>query len=218
MKSILRLIPLLTCAIMLCMSPIATADTMEDLSWFGNTGATGAPVKDDTYSGYWWWPTEPGSNVDDSEVWGNRGVIYNMFTPPKPPAPKPPAKPPVKGPAVERSVTIFNDVLFDFDKSVVKTSEVNELKKVVAALKKNSSDTIIVEGHTCDVNSSGDPDYNKKLGQRRANAVAKVLKDNGINKNRVVAVSRGESSPAVPNTSDSNRRKNRRAVLRIQIK
>ena len=49
----------------LTLSPFASASAMDDLSWFGNTGATAAPVKDDTYSGYWWWPTVPASNVNE---------------------------------------------------------------------------------------------------------------------------------------------------------
>ncbi|MCP4641917.1 MAG: hypothetical protein GY851_15860, partial [bacterium] len=35
----------------------------DDLSWWGNTGATPAVVKDATRSGYWWWPKTPASNA-----------------------------------------------------------------------------------------------------------------------------------------------------------
>lgn len=218
MKLCLRGTLLLACAAMLSLSPAASAaSTMDDLSWFGNTGATKAPVKSDEYSGYWWWPTEPASNSSDSELWGNRGVVYNMFAPPSPPPPPPAPTPPAAPPKVERSVPIFNSVLFDFDKAIVKPEGVAEIKKVAAELSAHAGDKITVEGHTCDLNRSGDPAYNQKLGQRRADAVAKVLKDNGIGADRITSASRAESSPAVPNTSDDNRAKNRRVVFKFDI-
>jgi outer membrane protein OmpA-like peptidoglycan-associated protein len=217
MQTVMRGTLLLACAAILCLTPFVQADTMDDLSWFGNTGATSNPVKDDDQPGYWWWPTNPKSNVDDSEVWGNRGVIYPMFThTPPPPPPAPPAKI-TEAPAVERSVPIFNHVLFDFDKSNVKSEGVTEIKKIAAALNANSGDKVTVEGHTDNVNRSGDPQYNQKLGQRRADAISKVLTDNGVNANRITAVSKGDSDPAVPNSSDANRKLNRRIVFKVQI-
>lgn len=203
-------------------SPLASAaSTMNDLSWFGNTGATAMPVKDAHYSGYWWWPTVPESNSGDGELWGNRGVVYNMYNAPKPPAPvaaAPPAPPAAPAaPKVERSIPVFNHVLFDFDKSTLKDAGKQEVGKVAAVLKQYSGDTVTVEGHTCDLNGSGDPQYNTKLGKRRADTVAKALTGQGVGASRVKAVSKGESSPAVPNTSDANRKQNRRAVFVIKI-
>ena len=217
MIPILRGSLLIACAAILCLTPFAQADTMDDLSWFGNTGATSNPVKDDDQPGYWWWPTNAKSNLDDSELWGNRGVIYNMFTPPSPPPPPAAPQPITEAPKVERSIPIFNHVLFDFDESTVKAQGVTEIKRVAGELNANSDDNVTVEGHTDNVNRSGDPQYNQKLGQRRADAVIKVLIDNGVNASRITAVSKGESSPAVPNSSDANRQKNRRVVFKFQI-
>lgn len=217
MKAILRGSMLVACVIAMVITPLASAGTMDDLSWFGNTGATSHPVKDAQYSGYWWWPTQSKTNSSDGEKWGNRGIVYNMFTPPPPPVP--PAAPTriVEAPSVERSIPVFNHVLFDFDKAVVKSAGVMEIKKVAAELAAHPGDTIVVEGHTCDLNRSGDPMYNKKLGQRRADAVAKVLMDNGINASRITSASKGESMPAVANDSDSNRKLNRRVMLNFKI-
>ncbi|MFP6615366.1 MAG: OmpA family protein, partial [Candidatus Hydrogenedentota bacterium] len=145
------------------------------------------------------------------------GVIYNMFTPPSPPPPPAAPQPITEAPKVERSIPIFNHVLFDFDESTVKAQGVTEIKRVAGELNANSDDNVTVEGHTDNVNRSGDPQYNQKLGQRRADAVTKVLIDNGVNASRITAVSKGESSPAVPNSSDANRQKNRRVVFKFQI-
>jgi outer membrane protein OmpA-like peptidoglycan-associated protein len=108
-------------------------------------------------------------------------------------------------------------VLFDFDKYDVKDTGQAEIAKVAGILKDNPGDTVTIEGHTCDINRSGDPDYNTKLGQRRADAVQAVLIENGIDADRVNAASFGESRPAVPNTSDENRQLNRRVVFVYSI-
>ena len=75
------------------------AKQWDDMSWWGNTGATPEPTADTKgRSGYWWWPLEPASNVDDGELWGNRGIVYHspwekpmaepqVVTPPPPAAP-----------------------------------------------------------------------------------------------------------------------------------
>ncbi len=108
---------------------------------------------------------------------------------------------------------VLNHVLFEFAESEVKDAGRVEISKVADILKDNPGDTVTIEGHTCDVNRSGDPDYNTKLGQRRADAVQVVLLESGTDADRVNAVSLGEGQPAVPNTSDENRRLNRRVVF-----
>ena len=209
------------------LSTTATAQvrSWDDLEWWAQSGAGPNPVKDGSRSGYWWWPTEPQSNDSDHELWGNRGVAFGMFTP-TPPPPPPPPPPPVARPAPpepaadeetiaqpERSIPVFNTVLFDFDQATLKASGRDEIAKVTVILEEYPRDTITIEGHTCDINRSGDPDYNLKLGQRRADAVRAVLIENGIDEARVSTVSYGENRPAVPNTSDENRQLNRRVVF-----
>lgn len=206
---------------MLSFGVSAQVRSWDNLDWWAQSGAKSDPVKDAERSGYWWWPTEPASNADDKELWGNRGVVYGKFVPKAPevaPPPAPPAPPPpVAPPAVSRQVPVFNHVLFDFDKSVVKPEGVAEVGKVAAMLKQYPKDTVTVEGHTDNVNRSGDPQYNQKLGQRRADAVAKVLTDQGIDKSRITTQSFGDTKPAVPNTSDENRALNRRVVFVYKV-
>lgn len=193
----------------------AKVRSWDDLSWWGNSGATPDPVKDSTRSGYWWWPTEPASNANDEELWGNRGVVYSMWEPPAPPAPDPAPAPPTAPPAKPtRSIPVLNNVLFDFDKSVLKAEGKMEVDKVVAMLKEYPGDTVVIEGHTCNV---GAEDYNMGLGQRRADAVAKYIADSGVAANRVSTVSYGETQPAVSNDTPASRKLNRRAVFKYSI-
>ncbi len=197
----------------------AQVHSWDNLDWWAQSGAGPDPVKASGSSGYWWWPTTPTTNVDDGELWGNRGVVYGMFTPaaPPPPPPPPPEPPPAPAPTPERIVPVLNNVLFDFDNSDLKDGGRAEISKVAGILKDNPGDTVTIEGHTCDINGSGDPDYNTKLGQRRADAVQAVLLESGIDADRVNTASLGESRPAVPNTSDENRRLNRRVVFVYSI-
>jgi len=198
----------------------AQVRSWDNLDWWAQSGAKADPVKDDTRSGYWWWPTEPASNKDDKELWGNRGVVYGHMAA-KPEAPKAEEKPaPPTAPAapkIDRQVPVFNHVLFDFDKSTVKPEGKTEIQKVADLLKQYPKDTITVEGHTDNVNRSGDKNYNQKLGQRRADAVAKVLVDAGVDKGRVSTQSFGDTRPAVANDTDANRALNRRVVFVYKV-
>ena len=209
-------------AIALLAGGAAYADcgTCGDMSWWGNTGATPEPYKDVTPSkckgvvdsGYWWWPTEPKSNANDSELWGNRGIVYGMWVKPEP---KKEVKTPdpVK-PVATRVTPVLNNVLFDFDKSVLKAEGKAATDKVVAVMKKHTGDRLVIEGHTCNV---GEDAYNMGLGQRRADAVQKYMVGQGIAASRISTKSYGETKPAVSNDTSASRKNNRRAVFNLTL-
>jgi len=213
------LIVAIAVAMMTLGVPAEAAKVWDDMSWWGNTGATPEPHIETgrcpaqmARSGYWWWPKEPASNVDDSELWGNRGIVYNQWVKPVVEQPKEPPKevPPV----VKRTAIVLNNVLFDFDKAVLKPEGKAEVDKLVAEMKKFPKDTVVIEGHTCNV---GPAEYNMGLGQRRADAVQKYMVESGIDAARVQTVSFGETKPAVPNDSAANRKLNRRAEFKVTI-
>jgi len=163
--------------------------------------------------GYWWWPTEAASNADDGELWGNRGIVYRDWEKPVEKVVEP-VKPQEKKPEEVRTVPVLNNVLFDFDKAVLKPEGKVEVDKLVAEMKKFAKDTVVIEGHTCDI---GADTYNMGLGQRRADAVQKYMVESGIDAARVQTVSFGETKPAVPNDSAANRKLNRRAEFKVTI-
>ena len=111
-------------------------------------------------------------------------------------------------------MTYAADAFFDFDKAVLKPEGKVEVDKLVAEMKKFAKDTVVVEGHTCDI---GADTYNMGLGQRRADAVQKYMVESGIDAARVQTVSFGETKPAVPNDSAANRKLNRRAEFKVTI-
>ena len=85
----------------------------------------------------------------------------------------------------------------------------------IAQLEEYNSDkyVIICEGHTCDLS---DDTYNNKLALKRAEAVKNYLVKNGFNAKNIVTVSKGKSTPIVQNTSEYNRKLNRRVVFLIK--
>lgn len=211
-------------AVMLLAGAASAADcppkVWDDMSWWGNTGATPEPQPDkgaaicggEPRSCYWWWPKEPASNSGDTELWGNRGVVYHCWQKPEVVTPPPPPPTDQKPPVREKPV--FNNVLFDFDKAVLKPEGKAVVDQVISEMKAHPKDTVVVEGHTCDI---GTDEYNQGLGQRRADAVKNYMVENGIDAARIQSVSKGEGEPAVPNDGPANRKLNRRAEFEITI-
>jgi len=190
------------------------AKVWDDMSWWGNTGATPEPHPDSKgRSGYWWWPIEPASNVGDTELWGNRGIVYH--SPWERPMEPEPVEPPDVPDVVTRSIPVLNNVLFDFDKSNIRSDAQPIIAEVVTYMNEFPTDTVLIEGHT---DAIGTDAYNMALGQRRADSVAAALTAAGIAPSRITdTVSFGESNPVAPNDTRENRQLNRRAVFVVTL-
>ena len=81
-------------------------------------------------------------------------------------------------------------------------------------MRQNSKIKIEVQGHT---DNKGQPAYNLKLSDRRANAVMKALVARGIDASRLRAKGYGMTRPIVPNDTEQNRALNRRSqFVRIE--
>lgn len=86
------------------------------------------------------------------------------------------------------------------------------LDQVAELMKKHPDLRVGIEGHTCDL---GTKQINMQYSERRANAVWFYLKEKGINTDRISAKGFGDNKPLVPNTSEANRKKNRRVEFKI---
>lgn len=73
-----------------------------------------------------------------------------------------------------------------------------------------TNENVTLTGHT---DNKGRPEYNMGLGERRARFVKDILVRNGAPAARITTISKGETTPRVPNTSSSNRRDNRRVEV-----
>lgn len=86
------------------------------------------------------------------------------------------------------------------------------LDENIAELKKYPDVRFVVIGHT---DSRGNDDYNQKLSEQRARAVADYFISQGLPADCISSEGRGESQPIVPNDSPEHMEKNRRVELMI---
>jgi peptidoglycan-associated lipoprotein len=107
----------------------------------------------------------------------------------------------------DRATFAANKVHFEYDSSVVKSSERVNLEAVAAYMTGNPSVGVLVEGH-CD--ERGTEDYNNSLGERRATALRDALIGMGVNPEHIVTRSYGEYKPIATGQDESAYKQNRR--------
>jgi outer membrane protein OmpA-like peptidoglycan-associated protein len=105
-----------------------------------------------------------------------------------------------------------SDILFEFDKWVIKESVVPELDKWADYFHTNPQVTAEIYGHADSVGPSA---YNMDLSQKRAQAVVNYLTAKGITSDRLTAKGFGEKQPAAQNSTSEGRQKNRRVELKL---
>lgn len=109
----------------------------------------------------------------------------------------------------------LNDLLFKTDSYTLFEESKAILDLFAIYLTSNPQYFIKIEGHTDDI---GDDHSNLLLSQKRAQEVRKYLISKNIDKDRLQAKGYGEQKPKVANTSDENRRINRRTECQIIIR
>ena len=119
-------------------------------------------------------------------------------------------RPPITG-AGDRSTFAAQTVYFDYDSAKIKPSEFHKLEGVANGLKGNSK-SLIVEGHT---DERGTAEYNRALGERRAQAAREELIHLGIASSRITTISYGKDRPVEPSHDDTAWSRNRRAEFVI---
>jgi OOP family OmpA-OmpF porin len=105
---------------------------------------------------------------------------------------------------------VLENVLFDFDKAVIKPEAYHLLDEVVEIMKQNPDLNVELQGHTCNI---GSKEYNMGLSLRRANAVADYLESKGVSGDRLTTKGFGFSKPVAVNSTEIGRSLNRRVEL-----
>ena len=136
----------------------------------------------------------------------------------KPAAPAPaapaaaakPATPPAApaAPSVQK-ITLASKALFDFDKAILKPEGKAVLdREIVSRIKEvQKLELVLVTGHT---DRLGSQQYNQKLSERRAAAVAAYLASKGVAKDKIETLGMGKTQP-VPGVVCEQ--KNRKALI-----
>jgi len=110
-------------------------------------------------------------------------------------------------------ILVRGKVVFDTDKSLVRSPSANILDQLYDFLEANPDiSRVRLEGHT---DARATDEYNVGLSQRRAIAVANYLVDKGLDHQRLLAVAFGESEPTARNDNPVGRQENRRVAFQI---
>jgi outer membrane protein OmpA-like peptidoglycan-associated protein len=132
------------------------------------------------------------------------GLRYAFNTPR--PAPVAAVAPVPQAAPVARTYLVF----FDWDRADL-TDRARQIIADAAANARNTRSTRIeVSGHA---DRSGTPQYNQRLSQRRAEAVAAELVRQGVSRNEIGVQAFGESRPLVPTADNVREPQNRRVEI-----
>ena len=123
----------------------------------------------------------------------------------------------VKQTATETRIELPADILFDFDKSDIRSSAADALKQVGGILRERAKGVVRIEGHT---DAKGTPAHNQPLSERRADSVRRWLAEReGLANLKYKVEGFAATRPVVPNTKPDGsddpdgRQKNRRVEI-----
>jgi len=109
-------------------------------------------------------------------------------------------------------VTLPENVTFAVDSATIQPRFTDTLREFAFTLQTYPSTLIDVVGHT---DSTGSAAYNQRLSEARATSVLEFLAAEGVKRERMVAVGRGESQPVASNATVQGRAANRRVEIVI---
>jgi OOP family OmpA-OmpF porin len=134
------------------------------------------------------------------------GIRYAFGQTPPPPVVAPAAPAPAVAPAPARTFLVF----FDFNRADL----TDRARQIIGEAAQNAQSggvtRIEVSGHA---DRSGTPQYNQRLSERRAQAVAAELERRGVSRSAMSIQAFGESRPLVPTADGVREPQNRRVEI-----
>lgn len=109
------------------------------------------------------------------------------------------------------NVTFDSSLAFQINSAEINSDYKDDLTAAASVFQNYPDTNILIEGHTDD---SGPEEFNMKLSEKRAQAVADYLVSQGIDASRLEIKWYGETQPKYEN-DEENRAKNRRVELAI---
>lgn len=102
------------------------------------------------------------------------------------------------------------DITFDVNKADIKEESMAEINRIKTLMEQNPELRYEVQGHT---DSTGSPEANQRLSEKRAEAIVSKLVELGVDASRLTAVGKGQYSPVADNATEEGRAQNRRVVF-----
>lgn len=109
-------------------------------------------------------------------------------------------------------VKFDSGILFDVNKTELKTIARTNIESLASSLKNNPETNILIVGHT---DATGAENYNLKLSERRAASVRSYIIGQGILSSRLQTEGKGEWEAIADNETESGRALNRRVEIVI---
>ena len=110
--------------------------------------------------------------------------------------------------------SLGEDILFDLDKSDLRSGAEARLKLVAGSISKRfPQSNIRLYGFT---DKQGPAEYNKELSEKRAETVKNWMTNNGVDANRISVNAMGEKDPEATNATAAGRQQNRRVEIVVR--
>ena len=123
----------------------------------------------------------------------------------------------VEGAKVERvgegiQLTMESGILFATNQSTLQPDARQNIQKMADVFTKYPDTNLVIAGHT---DSDGTDEYNQKLSERRAQAVADYLRSLGVAGARLQTIGLGETTPVDSNETSAGKQANRRVEVTV---
>jgi outer membrane protein OmpA-like peptidoglycan-associated protein len=109
-------------------------------------------------------------------------------------------------------LNLKSDLLFGANSTTVAAQQAVTLRGIANVIRYYDHTAVEVNGYT---DTTGAPDKNMTVSQRRADAVAQALMAGGVNPKRITAKGWGETRLKIPTGDNTNEPRNRRVEIRI---
>lgn len=113
----------------------------------------------------------------------------------------------------EKVIRLSLSANFESDSAKLSPEYIAKIDEVAKVLVQNSEYKVLLEGHT---DATGSEEYNQKLSEKRAQAVAAELIKMGVSQDRIKTVGYGELSPIATNKTKEGRAQNRRVDAKFR--
>jgi outer membrane protein OmpA-like peptidoglycan-associated protein len=106
----------------------------------------------------------------------------------------------------------FKNIMFDFDKSAIRSNETSRVADVATYMKQNPTARVGIDGHT---DPRGTDPYNQDLSERRVDAIRDALVNAGVSAGRIHTGAFGETQPVCHDSTEACWQRDRRVEILI---